>query len=162
MKIIKTPKPPLNIFNVSRVNIKYIPPTGTEPDLEWTWTTVYDVEIYEIPATPISPPQEVQTSVIMTGLLISNLSNMVVDVSVRIKKIVSVNPEIIEYFTILNRFPIPRRDFTTVKLDRQILKPSEELQVVCLTNPSDMPDQDIISANFSYVLNQAESYTVIP
>lgn len=153
MQIIKTTKPPLNIFDVARQNIKYSAST---------WTTLYDVEVYQIPATPVAPSKTVQTAVIMTGLLISNLSDVDVEVSVRIKKTITVNPEVIDYFTVLNRFPIPRRDFASVKLDRQIMKPWEELQVICLTDPIDMPGEDIITANFSYILNQAEEYTVIP
>lgn len=163
MSVIKTPKPPLNIFNVARQNIKYTAPTGTAPDLVWTWTDLYEVDTYEIPATPISAPRLIDTAAIMTGLLISNLSDMDVEVSVRIQRTTGVAPsQTIEHFTLLHKFPIPRRDFASVKLDRQMLKPGEILQVICWTDPADVRGNAVITTHLSYILNQAEDYTVIP
>lgn len=163
---IKTPKPPLNIFNVARQNIAYIAPTGTAPDLVYTWTDLYEVDTYEIPATPISAARLVDTAAIMTGLLISNLSNVDVEVSVRIQRTSGVAPsQVVEYFTLLHKFPIPRRDFASVKLDRQMLKPGEVLQAICWTDAADEEGErgnDVITTHLSYILNQAEEYTVLP
>lgn len=150
MAIIKTTKPPLNIFNVSRTNIQ----NGSN-----TWIKLYEVDSYEIPATPISAARNVDTSAIMTGLLVTNLSDEKdVEVSIRVQETLNTD----NTYIIIHKVPIPIHDFASLKLDRQMLKPGEELQAICWTNDPALENNNIVSTHLSYILNQSEEYTVIP
>lgn len=150
MATIKTPKPPLNIFNATRTNIE---------NNSNTWITLYEVDNYEIPRTPVSPSRNVDTSAIMTGLLISNLSDDVdIEVSVKIEEVQNTSNS----YTIIHKVPIPIHDFASLKLDRQMLKPGERLQARCWTNDTKLSGNTIASTHLSYILNQSEDFTVLP
>ena len=85
MNVITTQRPPLNLFEVRRKEFTY----------DDEWTTVYEVDIYKVPKTPLAPERLVDTACIMTGLMISNpgaIANDDIDceASVRIESYVDI------------------------------------------------------------------------
>jgi len=134
---IKTPRPPLNLFEVARV------PVTAE------WTTIYDVPRYEIPALGPTPLYYIDTAAIMTGVIVSNTSVVPITVSARILNAAGTP------YTLLTDVQIPVGDYVLLDVDRQVLKTAERLQLKCGTAQT-------AQAHFSFVLNQREQFEVLP
>lgn len=141
---IFTAKPPLNIFEVTRKQLQ-----GN------TWFEVIDSPKYVIPATSFGPSTSVNTAVIITGLIVSNIYSEDITVSVRI-----IGQDGAEY-PVIRSAPIPTNDFFTVGLERHLLLTGEKLQVSCDSNTFD-PSANHASVHFSYIINQREAYTEEP
>lgn len=137
MVTIRSPRPPLNLFEVVRINA-----TGA-------WTTVYDVPRYEIPANGPTPLTYVGTAAIATNLLVANTSPVAITASVRILDTAG-NP-----FPLLTDLLIPVNDYALIDLERHILKTEEVLQVKCGTSQT-------AAVHFAFVLNQREQFEVLP
>lgn len=137
MITIKSPRPPLNLFEVARVNI------------DSNWTTVYDVPRYEIPADGPTPLTYANTAAIATSLLVANTSPIAVSVSVRI--VDSSNSP----FSLLTDLLVPINDYAMIDLERHVIKTAEKLQLKCGTAQT-------ASVHFAFVLNQREQFEVIP
>ena len=138
---IFTAKPPLNIFEVTRTQLQ-----GN------TWFQVIDVPKYVIPATSFAPSSTINTAVIITGLIVSNLYTDDITVSVRI-----IGQDGGEY-PVIKSAPVPSNDFFTIGLERHLLLSGEKLEITCDSNTFDLTANHA-SAHFSYIINQREVFT---
>lgn len=135
MATITTPNPPLNIFDRASVN------------LSDSWTTVYDVPDYTVPAVGPNPQRTVDAVALLTSLIVTNTDTETIEVSVRITRGVTT-------WLVLDKMPVPQNDFAIVELGRQNLPSGDTLQVKLETGQTGV-------GHLSYVLNQREEYTVI-
>jgi hypothetical protein len=136
MAIIITPRPPLNLFEVARLNVTP------------SWQTIYEVPRYSVPANGPNPAKTVDAAAIITNLTISNSEATTIDVSVKI--IAADN----EQFLIANKLPIFAFDFASLGVERQVMKSLEAIQVKVEA------DQTAV-AMLSFVLNTREEFTEI-
>jgi hypothetical protein len=136
MATIITPRPPLNLFEVARLNVTS------------SWQTLYDVPEYQVPANGPNPSKTVDAAAILTNLTVSNAGTTTVDVSVKI--IDSANAE----FIIANKLPIFAFDFASLGVERQVLKTGDRIQVKVEAGQSAV-------AMMSFVLNTREEFTEI-
>lgn len=136
MPTITTPRPPLNLFNVSRVNVSS------------SWSTILDVPDYLIPQNGFAPPRNIDAVALLTSLLVANNSSEVLQFSMKVLD--STNNE----WLILNEMDIPPNDFAVIELNKQNLQSGERLQLKTGTAQNAV-------ASLSYVLNQREEFTVV-
>jgi len=136
MATIITPRPPLNLFEVARLNVTS------------SYQNIYDVPEYEIPASGPNPQRTVDAAAIITNLIISNAGTTTIDVSIKI--INAANQE----FIIANKLPVFAFDFATIGVERQVLKSGERIQAKVEAGQSGV-------AMMSFVLNQREEFTEI-
>lgn len=136
MTTIVTPRPPLNLFNVARINVPSF------------WTTILDVPNYLIPVNGPSPARTVQAVALLTSLVVANNSADVLQLSIRVLD--STNTS----WLLLNAMDVPPNDFALIDLGKQNLPSGDRLQLQCGTFQG-------ATASLSYVLNQREEYTVI-
>lgn len=137
MITIKSPRPPLNLFEVVRVNATS------------AWTTIYDVPRYEIPANGPTPLSYIGTAAIPTNLTIANTTSSTIEVGARILDAAG-NP-----FPLLSDLSIPVGDYALLDIERNILKTGEILQVKCGTSQT-------AAVHFAFILNQREQFEVLP
>jgi hypothetical protein len=136
MTTIITPKPPLNLFEARRVTV-------TD-----TWTTIYEVPDYRIPARGPDPQRDIQAAAILTSLLVSNTSSGVAKVSVRVK-----DTEGNFYFIIVEK-SIAKDFYEKVEVDKQVLQSTETIEI-------QMDAGNTAEAHLSFILNQREEFTVL-
>ena len=136
MPTIITPRPPLNLFNVSRILVPSF------------WTTILDTPDYLIPANGPNPERTVQAVALLTSLIVANNSTATLQFSA---KFVDSNED---GWLILNQMEIPPNDFALIDLGKQNMPSGDRLQLKC-------EDFQGATASLSYVLNQREEYTVI-
>ena len=136
MPTIVTPRPPLNLFNVARINVPSF------------WTTILDVPSYLIPVNGPSPARNVQAVALLTSLVVANNSADVLQLSIRVLDSTSTS------WLLLNAMDVPPNDFALIDLGKQNLPSGDRLQLQCATFQGAV-------ASLSYVLNQREEYTVI-
>lgn len=136
MPTITTPRPPLNLFEVSRINVPSF------------WTTILDTPDYLIPVNGPNPERTVQAVALLTSLIVSNNSNAVLQLSVRVLDSDDTA------WLMLNQMDIPPNDFAVIELGKQNLPSGDRLQLKCENFQGAV-------ASLSYVLNQREEYTVI-
>lgn len=137
MTTIITPRPPLNLFEVVRMQATDV------------WTTIYTVPEYQVPASGPTPQRTIGAAAIMNGLLVTNTALSTVAVSIRILN-AGGSP-----FSVLNAAPIPSNDFMIVALERQVMLTDEAIQVK-------MNTAQTASVHFSFILNTREEFVVIP
>jgi hypothetical protein len=137
MIVITTPRPPLNLFNVDRIEVPSF------------WTTILDVPEYFIPGAGPRPPRTVKAVALLTSLMISNNSTDVVQISMQ------VVDNTAKQWLILNEMDIPPNDFAVIDLGKQNLQSGEKLRL------RTQNFQGAI-AQLSYVLNQREEFVVLP
>lgn len=137
MPVITSPRPPLNLFNVARMNVSS------------TWTTLLDTPTYQIPAAGPTPARTVEAVALLTSLVVSNNTSGAVQLSVRVLD--GAN----NTWVLLNEMSIPPNDFALVDLGKQNLPSNDRLQLKVNTSQSAV-------ASLSYVLNQREEFVVIP
>jgi hypothetical protein len=137
MATIITPRPPLNLFEVVRHNI-------TD-----SWTTIYDVPDYLIPADGPTPERTVDAAAIMTGLLLVGDINNVRTVSIRVR---DTNATL---WPLVEGILVPAKDYIVMSLDRQVLLSGDQLQATVAEGGA------TVAAHFTFILNQREEYTVI-
>ena len=130
-----TPRPPLNIFEVSRVNL-----SGTPND----WKELVEVPRYYIPQNGPVAARFVNTAAIMTGLTVTNTDTETINVSARIK-----GPDG-QYYSVLNGASVPPNDFLIISFERQIMISGEVLEVLSDGGPG--------VAHFTYIVNQREEF----
>lgn len=138
--VIETAKPPLNLFEVSRVELQ-----GA------SYFTILDVPRWKIRANGPIPESFVNTAAIMTGLVVTNQHTSDITVSARV---ISTDSHT---YTILNAAPVPPNDFLYVALDRQVLLTGEKLQIACDSNTGS-PTANHAAVHFTYIINQREQY----
>lgn len=136
MPTITTPRPPLNLFNVARLNVQSF------------WTTLLETPDYLIPANGPNPQRTVQAVSLLTSLVVSNNSNATIQLSIRVLDANNIS------WLILNEMDVPPNDFALIELGKQNLPSGDRLQI--RTNNF----QGAV-ATLSYVLNQREEYTVL-
>ena len=136
MPTIVTPRPPLNLFNVARINVPSF------------WTTILDVPNYLIPVNGPTPARNIQAVALLTSLVVANNSNAVLQLSIRVLDATAAS------WLVLNKMDIPPNDFALIDLGKQNLPSGEKLQLQCENFQGAV-------ASLSYVLNQREEYTVI-
>lgn len=136
MPTITTPRPPLNLFEVSRINVPSF------------WTTILDTPDYLIPVNGPNPERTVQAVALLTSLIVSNNSNAVLQLSIRVLDSDDAT------WLMLNQMDIPPNDFAVIELGKQNLPSGDRLQLKCENFQG-------AAASLSYVLNQREEYTVI-
>jgi hypothetical protein len=136
MTTIVTPRPPLNEFKSVRVVI------------DDTWTEIYQVPEYEIPASGPNPSRTVKIAGIMTGILITNTGTDPIQASVRVVGVDTNN------YLVMNKATVPPNDFMLLSLERQVLETDEVLEMKC-------EEDQGATVHFSLVLNSKEEYEVI-
>jgi hypothetical protein len=136
MTVIVTPRPPLNLFESVRLEI------------DDTWTEIYEVPSYQVPAAGPNPQRDLQAAAIMTGVLIANPDTSPIQVSIRIVGTDSNN------YLVLNQASVPANDFMVLSMDRQVLLSDEKLEIKC-------EDGQAATVHFTFVLNTKEEYEVI-
>ena len=136
MPTITTPRPPLNLFEVSRINVPSF------------WTTILDTPDYLIPANGPNPQRTVQAVALLTSLVVANNSNATLQFSVRVLDANNVS------WLILNEMDVPPNDFVLIELGKQNLPSGDRLQLQTGVFQGAV-------ASLSYVLNQREEFTVI-
>lgn len=136
MPTITTPRPPLNLFEVSRINVPSF------------WTTILDTPDYLIPANGPNPQRTVQAVALLTSLVVANNSNATLQFSVRVLDANDVS------WLILNEMDVPPNDFVLIELGKQNLPSGDRLQLQTGVFQGAV-------ASLSYVLNQREEFTVI-
>ncbi len=138
--VIETAKPPLNLFEVTRMELQ-----GDD------FFTILDVPRWKIRANGPIPESFVNTAAIMTGLVVTNQHTADITVSARV---ISTDSHT---YTILNAAPVPPNDFLYIALDRQILLTGEKLQIACDSNTGS-PTANHAAVHFTYIINQRETY----
>lgn len=133
MSVIVSPRPPLNIFDVRRLNL-----SGD------SWVTLLRTHSYLIPAIGPNPERPIQVVSLLTSLIVTNSISSTIDVSLRV---VASGGE----FTLLNQLPVPVRDFAVIELSKQNLPSGEELQIRLNAGQTGV-------AHLSFVSNQREEY----
>jgi hypothetical protein len=136
MATVTTPRPPLNLFNVARLNVQSF------------YTTILDTPDYLIPQNGPNPARTVSAVALLTSLIISNNSSSVIQLSIRVLDSNSVA------WLMLNEMDIPPNDFAVIDLGKQNLPSGDRLQLK--TNVF----QGAV-ATLSYVLNQREEFVVL-
>jgi len=136
MPTITTPRPPLNLFEVSRIEVPSF------------WTTILETPDYLIPVNGPNPARSVQAVALLTSLVVSNNSEDTLQLSVRFYDADD------NAWLILNQMDVPPNDFALVELGKQNLPSGDRLQLRCENFQGAI-------ASLSYVLNQREEYTVI-
>lgn len=137
MPTINTPRPPLNLFNVDRIQVPSF------------WTTILDVPEYFIPVNGPNPARTVEAVALLTSLIVANNSEATLQLSARILDADENS------WLILNQMDIPPNDFALIDLGKQNMPSGERLQLRCENFQG-------ATASISYVLNQREEYTVLP
>lgn len=132
-----TPRPPLNVFEVSRAQL-----SGTPGD----WVELVEVPRYYIPQNGPVAARFVNAAAIMTGLTVTNLEETSIRVSARIKGQNGL------YYSVLNSAPVPPNDFLIISFDRQIMITGETLEV--------QSEDGAGTAHFTYIVNQREEFEV--
>jgi hypothetical protein len=136
MATITTPRPPLNLFNVARLNVQSF------------YTTILETPDYFIPANGPNPSRTVEAVALLTSLIIANNSTTTIQLSARILDKNSVS------WLILNQMDIPPNDFALIELGKQNLPSGDRLQLQTGVFQGAV-------ASLSYVLNQREEFVVI-
>jgi len=136
MPTIITPRPPLNLFEVSRINVPSF------------YTTILETPDYLIPANGPNPARTVQAVALLTSLIVANNSDDDLQFSVRVLDADSNS------WLILNQMDIPPNDFALIELGKQNLPSGDRLQLKCENFQGAV-------ASLSYVLNQREEFTVV-
>lgn len=136
MTTITTPRPPLNLFEVSRINVPSF------------WTTILETPDYFIPEFGPNPARTVQAVALLTSLVVANNSSAVLQFSVR------VLDKDGNSWLLLNEMDIPPNDFALIELGKQNLPSGDRLQLQTGVFQGAV-------ASLSYVLNQREEFTVI-
>lgn len=148
MTVITTVRPPLNLFEVVRL------------DFTDTWTTLYDVPIYLVPASGPTPAYFVGAAVIITSLVVVNTSGSAETVSLQILDPQSADPDPYspgpyDAYTIVETLTVGANSFVNIDLNRQVVKSLQVVQVQASAGAT-------LTAHFSFVLNQREQFTIIP
>jgi hypothetical protein len=137
MPTITTPRPPLNLFEVSRINVPSF------------YTTILDTPDYLIPANGPNPQRIVKAVALLTSLVVANNSNAVLQFSMRVLDANNTS------WLLLNQMDIPPNDFALIEFGKQNIPSGDRLQLKCENFQGAV-------ASLSYVLNQREEFTVIP
>jgi hypothetical protein len=145
---IVTSNPPLNLFEVNRVQLQ-----GN------SFFTILDVPKYIVPATALRAQYTINTAAIMTGLTITNLkganNTASGDITASVR-IIGIDGG--EYY-VVNKAPVPANDFIFIGLDRQVLLSGERLQVSCASNANTSSNDAVV--HFSFIINQRETFTEV-
>jgi hypothetical protein len=136
MTTITTPRPPLNLFEVSRIQVPSF------------YTTILDVPDYLIPANGPNPQRTVQAVALLTSLIVANNSNATLQFSMRMLDTQNIS------WLLLNQMDIPPNDFALIELGKQNMPSGHRLQLKCENFQGAV-------ASLSYVLNQREEFTVL-
>ena len=132
-----TPRPPLNVFEVSRAQLT---------DAPNAWVELVKVPRYFIPQNGPIPARFVNAAAIMTGLTVTNLEETSIRVSARIKG------QDGSYYSVLNAAAVPPNDFLIISFDRQIMVTGETLEL--------LSEDGSATAHFTYIVNQREEFEV--
>jgi hypothetical protein len=136
MTTITTPRPPLNLFNVSRISVPSF------------YTTILDVPSYLIPVNGPNPARPVQAVALLTSLIVANNGSSTIQFSIRVLDASNVA------WTILNQMDIPPNDFALIELGKQNMPSGDRLQLKCENFQG-------ATASLSYVLNQREEFITL-
>lgn len=136
MPTITTPRPPLNLFEVSRISVPSY------------WTTILDTPSYVIPANGPNPQRTVGAVALLTSLVVANNGASTLQLSIRVQDSAGNS------WLLLNQMDVPANDFALIELGKQNLPSGDKLQLKCENFQGAV-------ASLSYVLNQREEYTVI-
>ena len=138
--VIETPKPPLNLFEVTRMELQ-----GDD------YFTILEVPRWKIRANGPIPESYVNTAAIMTGLTVTNQHTSDITVSARI---ISTDNHV---YPVIKSAPVPINDFLYISFDRQVLLTGERLEIACDSNTGS-PTANHATVHFSYIINQREQY----
>jgi hypothetical protein len=136
MTTITTPRPPLNLFNVSRISVPSF------------YTTILDVPDYLIPVNGPNPARTVQAVALLTSLIVANNGPSTIQFSIRVLDAGNVS------WLLLNQMDIPPNDFALIELGKQNLPSGDRLQLKCENFQGAI-------ASLSYVLNQREEFVTL-
>lgn len=136
MPTVTTPRPPLNLFNVSRIDVPSF------------WTTILETPDYFIPENGPDPARTVQAVSLLTSLVVANNGEDTIQFSIRVLDSGGFS------WLLLNKMYIPPNDFAVIEMGKQNLPSGDRLQLKCENFQG-------ATASLSYVLNQREEYTVL-
>jgi hypothetical protein len=136
MTTIVSPRPPLNLFEVSRINVPSF------------WTTILETPDYLIPEFGPNPARTVEAVALLTSLVVANNSAAVLQLSVRVLDKGN------QSWLLLNQMDVPPNDFALIDLGKQNLPSGDRLQLQTGVFQGAV-------ASLSYVLNQREEFTVV-
>ena len=136
MPTVTTPRPPLNLFNVSRIDVPSF------------WTTILETPDYFIPENGPDPARTVQAVSLLTSLVVANNGEDTIQFSIRVLDSSGFG------WVLLNKMYIPPNDFAVIEMGKQNLPSGDRLQLKCENFQG-------ATASLSYVLNQREEYTVL-
>jgi hypothetical protein len=148
LSVITTARPPLNLFEVVRM------------EFGDTWTTLYDVPVYLVPASGPTPAYFVAAAAIITSVVVVNSSGSPATFDFQILDPQSAVPDPYspgpyDAYTIIEQKAVSSTNFVNVDLNRQVVKSLQVVQVRASAG-------DTLTAHFSFVLNQREQFTIIP
>ncbi len=136
--IINTPRPPLNLFDVARVEVD-----DTVAGVE-----LYEVPVYRIPAEGPNPQRDVRAAAILTNLIAANTSAGTANITVWV-----VDADDNE-FLVAQSLEIAQDGYIKIDLDKQILQSEERII-------ARMDAGNTAEVHLSFVLNQREEFTVL-
>lgn len=136
MATVTTPRPPLNLFNVNRIQVPSF------------FTTILDVPDYFIPVNGPNPARSVKAVALLTSLIVANNSNNTLQFSMRVLDAQGNG------WLLLNQMDVPPNDFALIELGKQNLPSGERLQLKCENFQG-------ATASLSYVLNQREEFITL-
>jgi hypothetical protein len=136
MATIVSPRPPLNLFEVSRINVPSF------------FTTILETPDYLVPEFGPNPQRTIEAVALLTSLVVANNTDIVIQLSIRV---LDKNGAA---WQLLNQMDIPPRDFAVIDLGKQNLPSGDRLQLRVNNFQGAV-------ASLSYVLNQREEFTVI-
>lgn len=148
MTVITTTRPPLNLFEVVR------------QDFGDTWSTLYDVPEYLVPASGPTPAYFVGAAVIVTSVMVVNTTGTPFTFDMQILDPTSASPDPYspgpyDAYPIVQQMTVGANSFVNVDLNRQVIKSLQMIQIKASTGGT-------LTAHFSFVLNQREQFTIIP
>lgn len=134
---IITPRPPLNLFQVVRVE------AGDTP------TLIVEVPQYEIPAVPpATTPTYIGIADILTNMIITNLGAVTATATITIEDALGTS------FVLAEAISISGDGYVTVNIDRQVMLTGEKMYV-------QMGAGETANVHLSFVQNQRETFTII-
>ncbi len=136
MATVTTPRPPLNLFNVNRIQVPSF------------FTTILDVPDYFIPVNGPNPARSVKAVALLTSLIVANNSSNTLQFSMRVLDAQGNG------WLLLNQMDVPPNDFALIELGKQNLPSGERLQLKCENFQG-------ATASLSYVLNQREEFITL-
>lgn len=129
-------------------------------DFSDSWSVLYDVPVYLVPASGPTAQYFVAAAAIVTSVMVVNTSGSSATFDMQIRDPQDAdpdpyNPGPYDEYTIVENLTVPANSFVNVDLNRQVIKSLQDIRIMASTGAT-------LTAHFSFVLNQREQFTIIP